>query len=216
MVGVGGRPLLEWALRLLVRHGVEEAVLMVAYRGDTIHRHFGDEFMGMRLSYSWEDAEHRLGTGGALKQAMNAIPPNGTSIAANGDILTDADLTEMVGFHRRAGAWGTILGYPLPCPYGVMDLADGGRVSRFVEKPLLPQYPINAGYYVFEPNVYDYLPDNGPMEPTAFTKIAEIGKAYCYLPQGIYWSDVGTHKDLKNAEKDYESGKLKLPGRNKL
>jgi NDP-sugar pyrophosphorylase family protein len=105
---------------------------------------------------------------------------------------------------------GTILGYPLPCPYGVMYLEDGCRITRFEEKPRIPEYPINAGYYVFEPEVLDSLPDRGAMESTAFPKIAEMGRMYCYIPDGIYWSDVGTHKDLENAEKDVSSGKLVL------
>ena len=210
MVEVSGRPLLEWVLRLLAAHGVNEAVLMVAYRGEAIEEFFGDTFLDMGILYNHEDPEHRLGTGGALKLALENFPATDTFIATNGDILTDANVTEMVGFHRESEAMGTILGYPLPCPYGVMYLEDGCRITRFEEKPRIPEYPINAGYYVFEPEVLDSLPDRGAMELTAFPKIAEMGRMYCYLPDGIYWSDVGTHKDLENAEKDVSSGKLVL------
>jgi len=211
MVEVGGHPMLEWVLRLLAAHGVDQVVLMVAYRGEAIEAHFGENFSGMELMYNREDPEHRLGTGGALKLAMDNFPPDDTFIATNGDIMTDADIGEMVKFHGRSDAWGTILGYPLPCPYGVMYVENGGRISKFEEKPLLPEFPINAGYYVFEPCVYEFLPDEGAMEPTAFPKIAERGRMYCYLPDVIYWSDVGTHKDLDRVEKDVKAGKLVLP-----
>ena len=207
MVKVGGKPILERQLELLSHHGVDEAVLLVGWCGGRVEEYFGDgSRLGMHIEYSYEDPDNRLGTAGPIKAARDKI--DGTFIVMNGDIVSNANISGIVAFHVGMECWGTINMINMPSPYGIIDL-DGNKITQFREKPVLP-YKMNAGLYVLEPQVVDFMPDVGSIETDVFPKIAALGKLCGYDSTGIYWSDVGTHKDLEKANRDILAGKLKI------
>jgi mannose-1-phosphate guanylyltransferase len=207
MVKVGGKPILEHQLELLLRHGVGEAVLLVGWHGDAIEKYFGNgEKLGMHIEYSYEDPNNRLGTAGPIKAARDKI--DGTFIVMNGDIVSNTNIAGIVAFHVGMECWGTINMINMPSPFGIIDL-DGNRILQFREKPVLP-YKMNAGLYVLEPQVVDLMPDVGSIETDVFPKVAAMGKLCGYDSTGIYWSDVGTHKDLEKVNKDILAGNFKL------
>lgn len=86
---------------------------------------------------------------------------------------------------------------PLKSPYGVVELSSDDRVTRFVEAPVLPHW-INAGVYLFEPEVTALLPDLGDHEDITFPSLAEQDRLTAYRING-YWRGVDTAKDLKTA-----------------
>lgn len=207
MVKVGGKPILEHQLELLSKHGVDEAVLLVGWCGDQVEKYFGDgSRLGMHIEYSYEDPDNRLGTAGPIKAAKDKI--DGTFIVMNGDIVSNANIAGIVSFHVGMECWGTINMINMPSPYGIIDL-EGNKIIQFREKPVLP-YKMNAGLYVLEPEVVDFMPDVGSIETDVFPKVAALGKLCGYDSTGIYWSDVGTHKDLEKANRDILAGKLKI------
>ncbi len=207
MVRVGGKPILEHQLELLSKHGIDEAVLLVGWCGEAIEDYFGDgKRLGMHIEYSYEDPNNRLGTAGPIKAARDKV--NGTFIVMNGDIVSNANVAGIVAFHVGMECWGTINMINMPSPYGIIDL-EGNKILQFREKPVLP-YKMNAGLYVLEPEVVDFMPDVGSIETDVFPKIAAIGKLCGYDSTGIYWSDVGTHKDLDRVNKDILADKFKL------
>jgi NDP-sugar pyrophosphorylase family protein len=207
MVKVGGKPILEHQLELISRHGIDEAVLLVGWCGEAIEDYFGDgKSLGMHIEYSYEDPDNRLGTAGPIKAARDKV--NGTFIVMNGDIVSNANVAGIVAFHVGMECWGTINMINMPSPYGIIDL-EGNKILQFREKPVLP-YKMNAGLYVLEPEVIDFMPDVGSIETDVFPKIAAAGKLCGYDSTGIYWSDVGTHKDLERVNKDILAGKFKL------
>jgi NDP-sugar pyrophosphorylase family protein len=207
MVRVGGKPILEYQLELLRKHGIEDVVLLVGWHGEAIERYFGDgSGLGMHIEYSYEDPDNRLGTAGPIKAARDRI--DGTFIVMNGDIISNANIAGIVSFHVGMECWGTINMIDMPSPYGIIDL-DGNRILRFREKPVLP-YKMNAGLYVLEPEVVDFMPDVGSIETDVFPRLASLGRLCGYDSTGIYWSDVGTHKDLEKVDKDVIAGKFKL------
>jgi len=207
MVKAGGKPIIEHQLELLSKHGIDEAVLLVGWCGDAIEDYFGNgKRLGMRVEYSYEDPNNRLGTAGPIKSARDKI--NGTFIVMNGDIVSNANIAGIVAFHVGMECWGTINMINMPSPYGIIDL-EGNKILQFREKPVLP-YKMNAGLYVLEPEVIDFMPDVGSIETDVFPKIAALGKLCGYDSTGIYWSDVGTHKDLEKVNKDILAGKFKL------
>jgi NDP-sugar pyrophosphorylase family protein len=160
----------------------------------------------MHIEYSYEDPNNRLGTAGPIKAARHLV--DGTFIAMNGDIISNTDITRIVSFHHEKGCCGTINMIDMPSPFGIIDL-DGDHIVKFREKPVLP-YKMNAGLYVLEPGVVDLMPDVGSIETDVFPKVAANGRLCGFDSTGIYWSDVGTHKDLEKVCKDVLAGKFKL------
>ena len=151
MLPLVDRPLLAYTFEHLARHGVERAIVSCGYLPDQIGSTFGDRHGSLGLEYAVEDEP--LGTGGAIAFAGRGL--EGSFFALNGDSLREADLGELVRFHRSTGAMATILLTPVadPSRYGLVRLAADGRVSSFLEKPRPEEIDtdlINAGLYVLE------------------------------------------------------------------
>jgi mannose-1-phosphate guanylyltransferase len=207
MVPVAGKPILEYQLDLLKKHGIRDAVLLVGWHCEAVEEYFGDgSGRHMHIEYSYEDPNNRLGTAGPFKAARHLV--DGTIIAMNGDIISNTDITRIVSFHKAKGCTGTINMIDMPSPFGIIDL-DGDFIVKFREKPVLP-YKMNAGLYVLEPEVVDLMPDVGSIETDVFPKVAAAGRLCGFDSTGIYWSDVGTHKDLEKVNKDVLAGMFRL------
>ena len=147
MADVAGRPFLELLLRQLCRHGFERAILAVGYQNDMIYSHFGERGFGLALAYSTESSP--LGTGGALRNAVELIESENVLIM-NGDSYTDADLCEFVVDHHKTKADLSIVVVPADgrgdC--GSIAIDGSGKLTSFAEKqdPFHAPY-VNAGIY---------------------------------------------------------------------
>jgi len=198
------RPLLAYTLEHLARYGVERAIVSCGYLPDQIGSTFADRYGPLALEYAVEDEP--LGTGGAIGFAAREL--DGSFFALNGDSLREADVAELVRFHRATGAKATILLTPVadPSRYGLVRLAPDGRVSSFLEKPRPEEIDtdlINAGFYVLEPEVLDLIPADRPVsiEREVFPRLAEEGTVYGVALPG-YWLDVGTPESYLQAHRD--------------
>jgi mannose-1-phosphate guanylyltransferase len=188
MLPVTNRPFLEHQVEHLHRHGVDRIVLACGYRPDAIRAHFGDE-----LEYVVEPEP--LGTAGAIAHAGRGIGE--TFVVANGDVLTDLDLTALVAFHRERGARMTIALHPVddPSRYGVVVTDPDGAVSAFVEKPApgtIAANTINAGTYVVEPDVLELIPEGRAVSVEYEVFPALVGAGLYARSFTGYWRDIGT------------------------
>jgi mannose-1-phosphate guanylyltransferase len=188
MLPVMNRPFLEHQVEHLQRHGVDRIVLACGYRPDAIRAHFGDD-----LEYVVEPEP--LGTGGAIAHAGRGIGE--TFVVANGDVLTDLDLTALVAFHRERGARMTIALHPVdePSRYGVVVTDADGAVSAFVEKPApgtIAANTINAGTYVVEPDVLELIPEGRAVSVEYEVFPALVGAGLYARSFTGYWRDIGT------------------------
>ena len=204
MLPLVDRPLLAYTFEHLARHGVERSIISCGYLPDQIEAAFGTAHDGMALEYAIEDVP--LGTGGAIGFAGRTL--DGSFFALNGDSLREADLGEMVAFHRSTGAKATILLTPVadPSRYGLVRTAPDGRVETFLEKPRPEEIDtdlINAGLYVLEPEVLDLVPEGVAVsiEREVFPKLAAEGTVYGIALPG-YWLDVGTPESYLQAHRD--------------
>lgn len=214
IVPIANRPLLIYQLELLKRAEVRDVILSLSYQPQKIEDKLLDGTdHRVRISYTVEAAP--LGTAGAFRHAAGLISE--TTVVLNGDVLTDIDLNEVIEQHRERQAMATIVLAPVPNPteYGFVETDTAGRVRRFVEKPGPEEVTadtINAGIYVLEPRVLDYIPEGEPFmfEYDVFPKLLEAGEAfYSYIWRG-YWRDVGTAPSYWQANMDVLDGKLKL------
>jgi mannose-1-phosphate guanylyltransferase len=204
MLPLVDRPLIAYTFEHLRRYGVRRAVVSCGYLPTQIEEHFGSSYGGLDLEYCVETEP--LGTAGGIAFAAKDV--DSTFFALNGDSLREADLGELVDFHRSTGARATILLTPVadPTRYGLVRLAVDGRVSTFLEKPRPEEIDtdlINAGLYVLEPDVLELVAPNRSVsiERDVFPRLADEGSVFGLALEG-YWLDVGTPESYLQAHRD--------------
>src|SRR5439155_26523765 len=148
-----------------------------------------------------------LGTGGAFKNAEEQI--DSTTVVFNGDVLTSIDLSAVIARHREKGAVATLVLTPVenPSAYGLVETSADGWVQRFVEKPGPDEITcntINAGIYVLEPSVLNYMPKGElySFERGLFPTLLERKEPVLSFVMDSYWNDPGTHRKSLEVHKD--------------
>jgi mannose-1-phosphate guanylyltransferase len=204
--------MVENLVRMLAKANITEVVLGLGFRPEPFMRAFPDgECAGIALHYAVEPEP--LDTAGAIKFAAESAGIDDTFIVANGDVLTDLDVTSLIDFHRRSHARATLHLTPVddPSAYGVVVIDDDGRVQRFVEKPAPgtePSRMINAGTYVFEPEVLDVIPPGRKVsvERETFPILVERGTLFA-MATDDYWIDTGRPETYLKANLDVLDGR---------
>jgi len=214
IVPIAGRPFLLYQIELLKRADVRDILLSLSYQPQKIEDRLGDgSHYDVRIGYTFEASP--LGTAGAYRNAAGLI--SGTTVVLNGDILTDIDLNDVIRFHRQRQALATIVLAPVanPADYGLVKTDADSRVVRFLEKPKPEDVTcdtINAGIYILEPAVMEYVPEDEPstFEYRVFPQLLEhSAPIYGYVWPG-YWRDIGTPGSYLKANLDVLAGKIKL------
>ncbi len=214
MLPLMGRPVMEYALRLLKRHGVREAGVTLMYLPERVREYFGDgEEYGLSLRYYVE--KRPLGTAGSVRQAADFLDE--TFVVLSGDGVTDCDLTAALAFHREKGAMATMVLKHLdqPLEYGVVSADAQGRVRRFVEKPGWDEVcsdTVNTGIYLIEPEALRMIPEGQPYDfsKQLFPEMLRQGLPLYACTMEGYWCDVGDAASYLRAHMDALDGKLKL------
>jgi len=212
MLPIGHVPMIARLVARLGRGGVTEVVLALGFRPEPFLEAFPNGYCGdVALTYAVEPEP--LDTAGAIKFAAEFAGIDDTFVVANGDVMTDLDVADLVAAHRAFGAEATLhlIGVDDPSAFGVVDLADDGRVSAFVEKPAPGTEPsnlINAGTYVFEPSVLDRIPaaTKVSVERDTFQRVVADGGLYG-LATDDYWIDAGVPALYRSANLDLLDGK---------
>ena len=220
MVPILNRPVMEHMLRLLRRHGVDEAAVNLHYHPDKIRGYFGDgSAFGVRLRYNLEP--ELLGTAGGVG-AFREFLGDGTFVVVSGDGLTDIDLSAFVAAHRRHGGIGTLAVKQVDDPslYGVVVHDGDHRVTGFQEKPPASEALsdlCNCGIYAFEPEIFDHVPQDTFVDWArhVFPALLERHVPFHVWPLRSYWNDVGNIEQYRLSNFDALLGRIKLrvPGR---
>jgi dTDP-glucose pyrophosphorylase len=197
MIKICGTPLIERQVLRLAKAGIKQIYISLNYLSQIIEDHFGDgSAFGIRICYLHES--NKLGTAGALsllpKQLQRPI------IVINGDILTTSDFISLYAYHKDNNAVVTVaaVDYRVNIPYGVIR-AYGSSVTGLEEKPS-QRFLCNAGIYAMSPDAIDLIPSETYYNMTdligdCLTNNLEVA----VFPVHEYWSDIGTHDDLKKA-----------------
>lgn len=197
MIKVAGRPILERIVLHLVGFGIRRIFLSVNYMGEVIEGHFKDgAALGCRIEYVKE--EKPLGTGGAL--SLLPEKPVHPVIMLNGDLLTQFNVGNILAFHADGGYKATVgvHEYIHTVPYGVVE-QEGDRITGIREKPTQTWF-VNAGIYVFEPDLLERVPKDTyfPL-PALVEECLDRGEAVGAFPIEEDWIDVGHPKKLRQA-----------------
>jgi len=174
----------------------------------------GGERHGVRLRYAVE--VEPLGTAGGVRNAADLL--GGLVVVLNGDVLTDADLGAMLRFHadRRSAATIYLTRVPDPRAYGLVELGEGGRVLRFIEKPDPAQITtdtINAGAYILERRLLDRIPERRPVsiEREFFPGLLADRIPFFGWVGDHYWLDIGSPAKYRQGTLELLAGNVRTP-----
>ena len=207
MLPVAGRPLMEHIVRQLGDAGIRRVSVATHYKSQHIAEHFRDgRDFGLRIDYLQE--ERPLGTAGALSMLE---PWSSSLLVMNSDVLTGLNYRALFEFHREMGGTMTVAvrQYHVEVPYGVVDTA-GVEIKGLREKPVM-QFFVNAGVYLLEPRVRDFLQADERLDMTELIhRLLKAGDRVVSFPISEYWLDIGKHEDYMRAQQDDRDGNLPL------
>ena len=202
MLKIGDMPIIEIILRKLKSQGFKNVFISVNYLGNIIEEHVKDgAWLGLNVTYLHESQP--LGTAGALGQLNGKL--NEAFIVMNSDLLTNCDFRQVIRFHKKTGAKGTlgVREYSFQIPYGVVNI-NGTEVESISEKPL-HRSMVSAGIYALDPWALSLVPADEYCDmPTLLDKIKAEGEKVSAFPIHESWLDIGRHDDLNDARNNVE------------
>lgn len=201
MLPISNQPLLELIINQLRESGIWNLNIAIRYKKEKIINHFSDgKSFGVNIKYFSENEP--LGTAGALGLMGPFKEP---ILVINGDILTRLDFREMFRYHQKHNASLTIgvRGVDFMVPFGVVE-CEGAHVINLREKPTY-NYLVNAGLYILDPLVYNYIPGGKKLDMTELIQILLLhNKPVIQYPIVEYWMDIGKFADYQKAQDDVE------------
>ncbi len=227
------KPVMEFLLELLRQHGFDQIMVNVSHLAHEIEGYFRDgQRFGVNIGYSFEgsivDGElvgEAVGSAGGLRkiQDFNTFFDD-TFVVLCGDALIDLDLTAAVKKHQANGAIATVITKKVPkedvTSYGVVVTDDSGRIQSFQEKPSVEEAlstEINTGIYIFEPEIFDYIPPNQEYDigGELFPKLVDKQAPFYAVSMEFEWVDIGKVPDYWHAIRGVLTKEIKnvsIPG----
>ena len=220
MIEIGGKPILWHIMKEYSYYGYNEFIVCAGYKQHYIKEWFADYFLhtsditfdftkGNKMivhnqhTEPWKvtvvDTGLHTMTGGRIKRIQPYIG-NETFMMTYGDGVCDVDIQKLVEFHHSHGKIGTLTAVLLEQQKGVLDIGGDNAVHSFREKSAMDGAPINAGYMVLEPKIFDYIEgDNTVFEKYPLEKLAEEGQLMSYTHKG-YWQCMDTKREKDKLE----------------
>lgn len=196
MAPIQGIPFMQLQLEKLKMAGCNKVVFAVGYKKELIENYFKNDFLGMELVYSKE--EEPLGTGGALKQALDYITED-FAIVLNGDVYLDIDFNKLIDRHINTGAVYTLAIKPMENfdRYGNI-IFEGDKIIAHIEKKPTNKGYINLGCYVVNKNIFINMnmPNKFSLETDYLTNNITKRLHSYYIYDG-YFIDIGIPEDYE-------------------
>jgi NDP-sugar pyrophosphorylase family protein len=202
LMPIGEYPILEVIVRQLVHQGFTHITMAVNHQAEIIQAFFGDGMRwGITIDYSLEDIP--LGTMGPLRLIAD-LPEN--FLVMNGDILTDLHFSRFLQDHVQGGAEFTIASYQreVRSEYGVLEIGDDLRLTRFHEKPV-SYCDVSMGVYAINRSIISRIPENTPYGfDHLMLNLIELQKPAAVRRFQGYWLDIGRPDDYETAISMFE------------
>ncbi|HRX00669.1 MAG TPA: glucose-1-phosphate cytidylyltransferase [Cyclobacteriaceae bacterium] len=228
MVEIGGKPILWHIMKTYSFYGINEFVICCGYKQYVIKEYFANYFrhnsdMTVDLSDSsieihdnysenWKvtmvDTGLNTMTGGRIKRIQKYIG-NDRFLLTYGDGVADVNIAELLKTHEASACALTLTAYQPEGKFGALQINPStGMVTSFREKPDGDKNWINAGYFVCEPEVFDYIKegDSSIFERKPLEDIARNGKMMAYRHSG-FWKPMDTLRDNIELNELWDSGK---------
>ena len=194
MMPISGSPIIVHLMKIFSAQGFGEFVLAAGHRKEILMDYFEGRFGSWKVDVldTGEDSD----TGERIRRCAARI--DGPFLATYGDGLGNIDLHDLLRFHRGHGGLATVTTVPLRSQYGTVVFDAEARVNSFVEKPVIEDCWINAGFFVFEKAALNHWGWN--LESDALPALAREGQLYAYRHTG-FWKSMDTSKDQQEMER---------------
>jgi glucose-1-phosphate cytidylyltransferase len=225
MIEIGGMPILWHIMKIYSSYGINEFVICCGYKGYVVKEYFANYFLHMsdvtfdmknnkmkvnqKFAESWKvtlvDTGLNTMTGGRLKKIQKYLD-NETFCFTYGDGLANIDLKKLINFHKKSNSFATLTAVQPPGKYGALNL-NNNKVIKFEEKPAGDGSWINGGFFVLEPEIFNYLKDDSTVwEKEPLEKMAKQNKVAAYKHDG-FWQALDTLRDKNHLQSLWDSNK---------
>ena len=222
MVEIGGKPILWHIMKMYSTYDINDFIICLGYKGYVIKEYFANYFLHMsdvtldiqnnKMEINKVDAEpwkitlvdtgENTMTGGRLKRIRNYI--DDTFCMTYGDGVSDININDLTKTHKENKLISTITAVQPPGRFGSLQI-ENGKVSKFIEKPDGDYGWINGGFFVFEPDVFDYIEgDSTVLEKRPLETLSQEGQLGSFKHPG-FWRAVDTLRDKEYLETLWKS-----------
>ncbi len=225
LIEIGGMPILWHIMKSYSSHGINDFVICLGYKGYLIKEYFSNYFLHMsdvtidmksnnieihkKNAEPWKvtlvDTGLDTMTGGRLKRVKQYLE-NEKFCFTYGDGVSNIDIKKLIAFHERKKSIATVTAVQPPGRFGTLEI-ENDDVLKFIEKPVGDGNWINGGFFVLEPNVFDYIEgdstiwERAPLEELSRQRLLSV-----YKHKG-FWQSVDTLRDKNYLEKLWASEK---------
>jgi glucose-1-phosphate cytidylyltransferase len=189
MMAVAGTPIVEQVMSIYAGHGFDEFILSTGYLKEQIEHYVRTAHLPWKVTCI--DTGEATDTGDRIWNLRHLL--RGPFHATYCDGLADIDLHALTERHMKHGDIATVTAVPMRSQYGILLSDDDGRVTGFREKPVLKQYWINAGFFVFQPRVFERW-RGANLERDVLPELASAGDLHVYRHEG-FWRSMDTYKE---------------------
>ena len=225
MIEIGGMPILWHIMKIYSTYGYNDFIICLGYNGHMIKDFFVNYFLytsdvtvdlaknelSVHNNHSepWKvtlvDTGLNTMTGGRIKRVRQYIGQN-PFMLTYGDGVSDINISELAQFHQTHGKLATLTTVNVEQRFGVLDIDDNNLVCSFREKSANDTSMINAGFMVFNPQIFDYLEDDQTVfEKAPLEALAEEGQLMSFKHAG-FWQCMDTQRDYNKLEQLWDTG----------
>ena len=225
MLEIGGMPILWHIMKEYSHYGFNEFIICAGYKQHMIKEWFADYFLhtsdvtfdftqGNKVvvhnqkTEPWKVTVVDTGlytmTGGRIKRIQKYVG-NEPFFMTYGDGVCDVNIQQLLEYHKSQKKIATLTAVKVEQRFGVLQIEDG-TVKAFREKAKMDGDPINAGYMVLEPQIFDYLTDDSTIfEKEPLERLAQTNQLASYMHKG-FWQCMDTKKEHEQLEKMWMDG----------
>lgn len=226
MVEIGGMPILWHIMKIYSAHGFNDFIVCLGYKGYFIKEYFANYFLHKSdvtidlkdntvkvhdsQAEPWTitlvDTGNESMTGGRIKRVKSHIG-NNPFLLTYGDGVSNVDIKALVNYHNEKGKLCTVTSVQPSGRFGAINLTDDSIVHSFMEKPKGDGAWINGGFFVCEPEVFEYIEgDSTIWEREPMERIAALGQMAAFKHEG-FWKPMDTLRDKQELEQDWAANK---------